>query len=214
MMIKKQVDWEAVEGGYPAGVLSLRQIAIKHGISDTAVRKHAKAHGWERDLSQRVRDKVRADLVRAEVRARTPDEQVRTERQIIEAAAATVVEVIRGHRTSLARARSVVETLQAQLQDVIGSRDDIRKAVVDLVDDGRRRDAMMRAVSIGENVTTVRDLTQAIKNLIALERQAFGMSDTNNPESSPARDHEGEHMARALADIDSLVARLDAIVEA
>ncbi len=35
-------DWEAIESAYRAGVMSLREIASQHGISDTAVRKRAK----------------------------------------------------------------------------------------------------------------------------------------------------------------------------
>jgi len=57
-----QADWVAIEGIYRAGVKSIRDIAIDHGISDTAVRKHAKKHGWLRDPEGTKRQMVRAAL--------------------------------------------------------------------------------------------------------------------------------------------------------
>jgi hypothetical protein len=46
---KKEPDWVAIEGEYRAGVHSLRAIAEKHGITEGAIRKRAKAKGWLRD---------------------------------------------------------------------------------------------------------------------------------------------------------------------
>lgn len=42
------VDWEAVGEAYRAGSESIRKIAKLHGVSDTAVRKRAKAGKWKR----------------------------------------------------------------------------------------------------------------------------------------------------------------------
>ena len=43
--LKVDVDWEAVEGMYRAGLLSVREIARSQGISHTAIQKRAKADG-------------------------------------------------------------------------------------------------------------------------------------------------------------------------
>ncbi|MDA5483123.1 terminase small subunit [Yersinia intermedia] len=42
----KKPDWEAIKREYCAGQLSIRALAEKYGVSDTAVRKRAKADGW------------------------------------------------------------------------------------------------------------------------------------------------------------------------
>jgi len=55
-------DWIAIEGVYRAGVKSIADIAKDHGISDTAIRKHAKKHGWLRDPEGCKRQMVRAAL--------------------------------------------------------------------------------------------------------------------------------------------------------
>lgn len=42
-------DWEAIETAYRAGMMSLREIAAQHGISEGAIRKRAKRDDWSRD---------------------------------------------------------------------------------------------------------------------------------------------------------------------
>ena len=49
-MAGKQTDWEALEAEYRAGAASIRELARKYDVSDTAIRKKAKADNWERDL--------------------------------------------------------------------------------------------------------------------------------------------------------------------
>ena len=41
-------DWEAIESAYRAGVLSLRDIGEKYGVTEGAIRKRAKKLGWVR----------------------------------------------------------------------------------------------------------------------------------------------------------------------
>ncbi|EKN4773452.1 terminase small subunit [Yersinia enterocolitica] len=42
----KKPDWEAIKREYCAGQLSIRALAEKYGVSDTAIRKRAKADEW------------------------------------------------------------------------------------------------------------------------------------------------------------------------
>ena len=56
------LDWIAIEGAYRAGVESVRAIAETHGISETAIRKKAKALGWSRDPTGTKRAIVNAAL--------------------------------------------------------------------------------------------------------------------------------------------------------
>lgn len=45
---KSPFDWDRIELEYLAGEASIREIADRHEISDTAIRKRAKADGWVR----------------------------------------------------------------------------------------------------------------------------------------------------------------------
>lgn len=58
-MARKAVDWESVEREYRAGIRSLRDIAGEVGVSEGAIRKRAKAEGWEREKAVRQQDPVR-----------------------------------------------------------------------------------------------------------------------------------------------------------
>lgn len=173
---KPATDWEAVERDYRAGILSIREIAKLQGISDTAIRKKATAEGWERDLSHKVADKVRTELVRGPVRTANPQ----TEREIIETAAASVVEVVRSHRKRITAQTELVDLLTEQLTQAAGCREDVEEAIFEETagdKDGRRRSAMLRAVSLPTHASTAVNLTNALKTLIGLERQAFGIKD-------------------------------------
>lgn len=183
---KGRTDWAAIQGHYRAGVLSIRQIAKQHGVTDTAIRKKAKAESWQRDLAEQVQKQVSSDLVRAQVR--TPHaraDEVRTDRDIINTAAAMVVAVVREHRTHIATGRGIVRVLMGQLVQAAGSRADLEAEVMALSEDelkGQSRAALQKALSLASHAATVRDLSNAMKNLIGLERQAFGADAMPPPE--------------------------------
>lgn len=48
-------DWEAIESAYRAGVLSLRDIGDKYGVTEGAIRKRAKKFEWVRNAGTQVR---------------------------------------------------------------------------------------------------------------------------------------------------------------
>ena len=61
-------DWDAIETDLTTTTMSIRAIARKHNISDTAIRKYIKKEGIERDLSLKVKAAVRNKLLRNPVR--------------------------------------------------------------------------------------------------------------------------------------------------
>jgi uncharacterized protein YjcR len=52
-------DWEAIESAYRAGVLSLRDIGDKYGVTEGAIRKRAKKFDWVRKAVRRYAKMVR-----------------------------------------------------------------------------------------------------------------------------------------------------------
>lgn len=176
MATTPKTDWEATERAYRAGVLSIREIAKLQGCSEGAIRKRAKAHSWERDLTERVNEKVRSELVRSEVR--TANSQ--TEREIVEVAAATVVQVVRGHRGRIRQGNELVELLTKQLIDVAGKRDEFEEEIEELTGEDKspeRRARLMRAISLEKHASIAVNLANATKTWVGLERQAFNIKD-------------------------------------
>ncbi len=185
-MTAKQPDWEAIERAYRAGALSIRTIADRNGISDTAIRKKAKASGWARDLSEQVRKEVRNKLVRGEVRE---DQCANPERdaEIVEEAAEEGARVVRSHRRDIRKATNLANLLMDDLLTTISKREEIEDAIdLETAGDtnGMRRATMLSAVSLPSNAKTLFQLSSAMKNLQVLERQAFGLDDKEQPGDS------------------------------
>jgi hypothetical protein len=175
--LKVDADWEAIEGMYRAGLLSVREIARSHGISHTAIQKRAKADGWLRDLTAKVRQQVASGLVATEVATAG----TATERQMVEAAATQVITLVREHRGQISRSRLLVDKLMAQLEGVADHRD-LLEQIIDEVEDGstgasiKRREALIRAVALPSNAGVLKNLADTLKVVIGLEREAFNVS--------------------------------------
>ena len=191
-------DWEAISMAYRAGMLSLRQIGAEHGISDTAIRKRAKRVGWERDLSARVKakadDLVRREAVRGSVRTDTA-----CEREIVDANATIQANVVLKGRGDIQKARALVMRLLEELEQMTGS-GDLLGQLGDLMRDpeanaDKLQDAYRKVISLPARVDTMKKLAEALKILIALEREAYGID---------GRRSVGESIEELLERLDSL----------
>lgn len=176
MAERKPVDWEAIEREYRAGQLSVSEIGRQHGVSHTAINKRAKRYSWTRNLAERVRQEVSTQLVSDEVSAKT-------DRETIKVVAARVVQVVREHRDDIATARRIVRSFFGELEVESAAIEDIEAAIIDETADdktGHRRAAMLRAVSLPTRAGVVKDLAMALKSLIPMEREAFGLDNAED----------------------------------
>jgi len=171
-LARKSVDWEAIEREYRTGQHSIAEIGRHFDISHPAILKRAKRDGWTRNLAAKVREAVTAKLVTSEVTGAAG------QRETIEAAAARVVQVVREHRKDIGSGRSIVRNLFAELAEASERHDELEDDIVaETADDARagRRTAMLRAVSLSTRAGVAFTLSSAMKNLVVLEREAFGL---------------------------------------
>ncbi|HBC2536342.1 hypothetical protein G5B34_03995 [Enterobacter hormaechei] len=173
-------DWEAIETAYRAGVMSLREIASQHGISEGAIRKRAKRDDWSRDLNAKIQQKA-DDLVRKqEVRKQVRNESTLTERVLIEATAEVIATVRMEHRGDIRRARELTNTLfdelGAQCADV-SALERLGDIMFDPDDKGRDRlnEIYQKVISLPSRVKSMKDLSDSLKTLIGLEREAYSI---------------------------------------
>ncbi|ELR0646102.1 hypothetical protein R3J16_002049 [Enterobacter hormaechei] len=173
-------DWEAIETAYRAGVMSLREIASQHGISEGAIRKRAKRDDWSRDLNAKIQQKAE-DLVRKqEVRKQVRNETTLTERVLIEATAEVIATVRMEHRGDIRRARELTNTLfdelGAQCADV-SALERLGDIMFDPDDKGRDRlnEIYQKVISLPSRVKSMKDLSDSLKTLIGLEREAYSI---------------------------------------
>lgn len=178
----KRPDWEAIESAYRAGVMSLREIASQHGISEGAIRKRAKKDDWSRDLNAKIKSRAE-DLVRKEeVRKQVRSETVLSERVLIEATAEVIASVRMEHRGDIRRARELTnnlfDELSAECADVSALRK-LGELMLSPDDNGRDKlnEIYNSIISLPERVKSVKALSETLKNLVGLERQAYGLDD-------------------------------------
>lgn len=179
---RKQTDWEKVEKLYRAGQLSVREIARQHSISDGAIRKKAKSLGWERDLTDKVREKVRNELVRTKVRTDDPI----TEKEIVEQAASIGVSVVHGHQKRIGKAQALTDLLIDQLESAITSRSKIEDDIEDETREDsttQRRNAMLKAIALPTHAQALQSIANSMKTFVGLERQAFNIDDNDSGDS-------------------------------
>lgn len=169
-------DWDAIEREYRLGIRANTAIARSHGITEGAIRKRAKAEGWTRDLNAQVKAKA-DDLVRKrEVRAQVRAEQRVSERKEVEIAALQQVDIRMGERRDIVKARAILNDLMADLDAAMDrAAEPVDISQLSPADQLKHHEARMR--SLGTRVANIKTLTEALRNLITLERQAFGIDD-------------------------------------
>ena len=192
MSEKKVIDWEKIELDYRAGVKSLREIAAEHDISDGAIRKRAKRDDWSRDLSAKINakaeDLVRKELVRSEVRTQTAI----SEKETIDANAHQQAAVRLSQRKDIQRSRSIAMQLFDELEHQVGVvnvelLEDLGELMRSEDDKGQDKlnDIYHKIISLPGRVKSMKDLSDTLRTLIALERQAFGLDDKENTAVDP-----------------------------
>lgn len=179
-------DWERIEADYRAGLLSVREIASANGVSHVAISKRAKRDGWERDLGAKIKAKADALVTKAEVTKEVTSEQLVTERRIVEANAQVIAEVRVTHRRDIARARSLAMKLLDELEvqtDNIGLLEQLETALTgEDGPDGLLR-VLQRVTSTSGRIDSAKKLAEAMKVLISMEREAYGIADAAKGDS-------------------------------
>jgi hypothetical protein len=182
---KSAPDWERIEADYRAGVLSVREIAASQGITEGAVRKRAKRDAWTRDLNAKIQAKA-DDLVRKQsVRNEVRKERTASDNVIVEANAEVIAQVRLNHRSDIARARKLCMSLLQEIEvetdniDLFEELGDLLRSEDDKGQD-KRNDVYRRVISGASRIDSMKKLAEALKVLIGLEREAYGIGDAGN----------------------------------
>lgn len=206
MTEKVATDWERVEQLFRAGLLSVREIAATCGVSHTAINKRARNAGWERDLKAKIQAKADALVSKAEVSKQVSTEALATERGIVEANAQVIADIRIAHRTDIGRSRRLAIKLLDELESVTDNRqlfEELGELMRSEDDKGqdRRNDLYMKVIELPTRTKTMKDLGETLKNLVALERQAYSINDEAAPpdDRSKLTDEELERRIAQLA---------------
>lgn len=187
---KKQIDWEAVEREYRAGIRSLADIGNEFGVSAPGIVKKAKAKNWARDLSGKIRAKAEAKVNAALVNDQVNAEASINEKQVIETNAEMMASVIRGHHRSLGRLGGIInalfDRLEAELNDqgLFIQLGELRAAPDDNNQD-KLNDLYRKVIALPSQTDTAKKLAETLKTQIELERKVFKIEEA--PATTPAQ---------------------------
>ena len=141
----KPIDWIGIEQDYTAGVMSNREIARWYGVSETAIRKKAKQEGWAR------KEKPKGPW------------QENSERRT---AAVEIVQPASVKPEALAdRAKGIAGRLMDELESVTSFVGELEDMICAEESDPRRRQALLKALSLSERAMTLKNLSTTLKTL-------------------------------------------------
>lgn len=198
MAAPKKIDYERIEPGWRAGLLSPHQLAAAYTeetgqkVSHAAIIKHFKKAGIARDLSAKIRDRAEAMVTEAMVTGKVTPRQTIPDATLIEEGSTQVATVRLAHRKDIHRARRLTNALLDELE-----RETDPKTVALLSEFGalmrnpddkgadKLNDLYHAIISLPERSKTLRVLTESLQKLVDMERQAFGM-DKDQPKSADA----------------------------
>lgn len=192
-------DWESIESAYRAGLLSIREIASQHGITHGAINKRAKRDGWERDLKAKIKAKADALVSKREVSTQVSIETATNERILIEANAEVIATVRMEHRGDIRRARNIASSLFGELEAEcadVGALHQLGDLMFEPDDKGydKLNEIYHKVISMPGRVKSMKDLSDTLKTLIGLERQAYDID-------GPAGDDASKKLSDLMDDL-------------
>jgi len=177
-------DWEAIENDLLTTTRSIKAIARKHKVSDTAIRKYIKKNGIERDLSLKVKAAVRNKLVRDPIRkpkqVRTKPqtkpqtkkltEKEITEKEIVEAAAEESISFIKAWDEIFLKTVAVAKVLKKEILKKV-------KVKIEPKDGKRGRTISVDKLDSKEKATVFNSVVKAETSVFESMRKNLGIGD-------------------------------------
>ncbi|WP_404466254.1 hypothetical protein LG331_08190 [Vreelandella aquamarina] len=187
----KRHDWELIEREYRTGRFSLAQLEARHGVNRSNISRRAKKYGWTKDLSGRVRERTQEKITRTSL---PPEAQAAYEDQdeaVIEFAANENAAVVKGHRKSLERWRTIAERYAELLEDQV-------KAGTIKVDvgDGRAVEIDVPLEYVGK---CLGHGTQTLERIVKMERQNYGLDLKVDEEKAPEAELTDDELEARIA---------------
>ena len=190
---RQKIDYDRIERGWRAGILSPRQLAAAYEeetgqkVSHAAIIKHFTKLGIPRNLAEKIKAKSDAMVTQAMVTEQVTPVTIKRDQEIIEDAATQLTYVRLNQRKDIQRSRKIAMSLFDELEMMVGQENvKLLEMLGELMwspdDKGNDKvnDLYMKIISMPGRVKSMKDLSDTLKTLIALERQAFGLDDENN----------------------------------
>lgn len=170
--------------------MTLREIALPHGVTEGAIRKRAKRDGWTRDLNPRIQ-------IRAEEQVRREDAKnlavrnspLLTDNVLIEAYADRIALIRTTHRKDISITKELFYTLLEEVK-AITVHGDLAKAMFEILHGeadpemskaeqdrlSKIKATFDRVMSMPSRISSAKSLTEMLEKLIKLERESYNIT--------------------------------------
>ncbi len=179
MAERKQVDWESVERDYSAGLLSLREIAAKYNTTHTTIKTKADKENWSRNLGAKIAAAADKKLSKLQLSTELSTEKAASEKEVVEANAQAIVNIKLGHRTSIKKVNSLVESLLDEIETL-------------------NKDKSVENLPMRVDVT--KKLMDTLKTSIDKEREAYGITNLEQTQK-PVENMTNDELERKIAEL-------------
>lgn len=170
MARRSDIDWEAIEKDYRADVLTLREIAAKHGVHKTSISDRVKRHGWKKNLTNAIRRRALEKISSIDVEELIEDtaqesvqESARRIKSAVEQVADITVGVIVNHRKLIGRNIEISNRIETKIAMMLDQAAEIKDVV---------------ALSNAHKANV-----ESKSKLITLERQAYNIDSSTDGEN-------------------------------
>lgn len=192
MAAPKKVDYERIEPGWRAGVLSPHQLAAQYTedtgvkVSHAAIIKHFTKLNVPRDLNAKIQAQADAMVTKALVTEKvTKDRLVTNEGKIVNAGAEQVFEIRLFHRKSTTRLQAIIAAQMEELEASSGPEQaqrlrDLGELMRNENDNGsdKLNDIYRAVIGLPDRGRVAKQLAETLRIAIDLERREFGMDKT------------------------------------
>ena len=201
------IDWNQVEADFRAGIKPLRQIGKEYAVnnngtklSHSAIIKHYKELGVERNLAQAIKEKAAKKVTTLLVTKSTQRHLSLTDSQIIEKNAAQSANIQLSHRHDVGENKQVILKLLHELNFQTDNQDSYERLLALVEEDARVPDGELetrsqtetraklrqyfnKSLSTASRIDSVKKLTDALRSIIDTERKLYGIDAGINEES-------------------------------
>lgn len=185
---RSDINWRDIELEFRLGLLSVRELARKHGIADSNLRARAKREGWSREegcaARAAAREAVVADTIEAarEIAAQIGAQQAQSYRAAVEQTVLTALEVTREHQLAARRGMNVNLALLRELELACINADLIEAEIARCRDDADARAALIeRVLGLKGRIDAFDRWSASYQRLAAAEREAHEIGADQKP---------------------------------
>lgn len=175
------IDWHTIAVDYQLGIESIKQLAKKHGVAESNLRRRAKAEGWGRDGAEAVRQARQSAMQEVkqrvdEIGARIGADSARLGQEVLEGAVIDSVEVVAHHKRIARYAMLQAQAILVELNSISGlspkQQEDLK--VLAQIDPATAA-LVERSASLRGRADTLERVASIIARIAIVERQAHDL---------------------------------------